>query len=209
MNVSFLQELYTAITTRGRQSPSAASSRQGNDAVVALSRSLLSSLGEASGMALASEIVTAHDAFDADERLRFFKLLKDEFGPDRERLEQAAARYVANIRAAGRASIAGSSRASASGTPAPTQSRLGKHGEARRNARGTLGVLSEKAGSSRGRCRLRSPFRLVVQSRLMGLHDRQAAASIRLRARAMPANQPWISALLRGSSDRFPVLSSA
>ena len=43
----------------------------------------------------------------------------------------------------------------------------------------------------------------------MGLHDRQAAASIRLRARAMPANQPWISALLRGSSDRFPVLSSA
>ena len=43
----------------------------------------------------------------------------------------------------------------------------------------------------------------------MGLHDRQAAASIRLRARAMPANQPWTSALLRGSSDRFPVLSSA
>ena len=43
----------------------------------------------------------------------------------------------------------------------------------------------------------------------MGLHDRQAVASIRLRARAMPANQPWISALLRGSSDRFPVLSSA
>jgi malonyl-CoA decarboxylase len=95
MNVSFLQELYTAITTRGRQSPSAASSRHGNDAVVALSRSLLSSLGEASGMALASEIVTAYDAFDADERLRFFELLKDEFGPDRERLEQAAARYVA------------------------------------------------------------------------------------------------------------------
>src|SRR5512132_4007734 len=95
MNVSFLQELYTAITTRGRQSPSAASSRHGNDAVVALSRSLFSSLGEASGMALASEIVTAYDAFDADERLRFFELLKDEFGPDRERLEQAAARYVA------------------------------------------------------------------------------------------------------------------
>ena len=44
---------------------------------------------------------------------------------------------------------------------------------------------------------------------IMGLHDRQAAASIWLRARAMPANQPWISALLRGSSDRFPVLSSA
>ena len=38
----------------------------------------------------------------------------------------------------------------------------------------------------------------------MGLHDRQAAASIRLRARAMPANQPWISALLRGSSEDFP-----
>ena len=48
-----------------------------------------------------------------------------------------------------------------------------------------------------------------VNSGEMGLHDRQAAASIRLRARAMPANQPGISALLRGSSDRFPVLSSA
>ena len=54
-------------------------------------------------------------------------------------------------------------------------------------------------------------LRVVVPELLeeMGLHDRQAAASIRLRARAMPANQPWISALLRGSSDRFPVLSSA
>ena len=49
----------------------------------------------------------------------------------------------------------------------------------------------------------------MVFSKQMGLHDRQAAASIRLRARAMPANQPWISALLRGSSDRFPILSSA
>ena len=28
-------------------------------------------------------------------------------------------------------------------------------------------------------------------------------------ARAAPANQPWKSALLRGNSDRFPVLSSA
>ena len=96
MNVTFLQELFSTITERGRGLLTVAPQRHGMDYVAELCRALLSGRGEASGMALASEIVTAYAALDAAERLRFFELLKEEFGPDRTRLREAARRYLAS-----------------------------------------------------------------------------------------------------------------
>jgi malonyl-CoA decarboxylase len=95
MNVSFLQDLLGTIVDRGRaiidqpaRAPAAPESLESR------CRALLSTRGEASGMALASEIVGAYSDFDEEQRLRFFEFLKAEFDPDRERLKEAAVRYA-------------------------------------------------------------------------------------------------------------------
>ena len=96
MNVAFLQELFSTITERGRELLTAEPQRQGMEDIATLCRALLSGRGEASGMALACEIATAYGALTAEDRQRFFDLLKDEFGPDRAQLKAAAARYLAS-----------------------------------------------------------------------------------------------------------------
>ena len=90
MNVMFLQELFSTITERGRGLLTVAPQRDGMANIAELCRALLSGRGEASGMALASEIVAAYGTLDGQGRLRFFELLKDEFGPDRTRLREAS-----------------------------------------------------------------------------------------------------------------------
>ena len=55
---------------------------------------------------------------------------------------------------------------------------------------------------------VRNWLRMVRNQEMLNGSPRPSGGSVD-SARAMPANQPWISALLRGSSDRFPVLSSA
>lgn len=57
--------------------------------IVELCRELLSARGEASGTALAKEVVDAWQALDADGRLAFFLTLARDFGVDREALEKA------------------------------------------------------------------------------------------------------------------------
>jgi malonyl-CoA decarboxylase len=97
MNVAFLRELLGTIADRGRAMiDPAANGPAAPESIENLCRALLSARGEASGIALASAIVAAYTAFDARERLRFFDLLKDAFGPDRDRLKEAATRYAAS-----------------------------------------------------------------------------------------------------------------
>lgn len=97
MNVAFLRELFGTITDRGRAKiDPAANGPAAPESIESLCRALLSTRGEASGIALASAIVATYTAFDPPERLRFFDLLKDAFGPDRDRLKEAATRYVAS-----------------------------------------------------------------------------------------------------------------
>jgi malonyl-CoA decarboxylase len=59
-----------------------------------LSRDLLSTRGEASGVSLACEIMNLYERLESDGRERFFDLLRLEFGPDRRALRELAARYA-------------------------------------------------------------------------------------------------------------------
>jgi malonyl-CoA decarboxylase len=97
MNVAFLRDLIGTIADRGRaKTDPAPNGPTAPESIESLCRALLSARGEASGIALASAVVAAYRTSDALERLRFFDLLKDAFGPDRERLKEAATRYAAS-----------------------------------------------------------------------------------------------------------------
>ncbi|MGE5346180.1 MAG: malonyl-CoA decarboxylase [Acidithiobacillales bacterium] len=64
-----------------------------SEALPLLSEALLSGRGEASGVALAREILNAYSRLSPDERLGFLKLLGDRFGADRSRLEPAISAF--------------------------------------------------------------------------------------------------------------------
>ena len=60
-----------------------------------LCEALLSNRGEASGVALATAILDRYDTLNADERLRFLKMLVDRFGADMAAVDLAIANYQA------------------------------------------------------------------------------------------------------------------
>ncbi len=95
MNVSFFQELLTAISERGRQllDLSGITSSQG-ESIEALSQALLSGRGEASGVAIARQILARYESLSADKRAAYFRFLADAFGPDAETLEKAVRLYL-------------------------------------------------------------------------------------------------------------------
>ncbi len=53
--------------------------------------------GEASGMALAREILSAYEAMDEPGRLAFFEMVEREFGPDPGAIRKASARYLETL----------------------------------------------------------------------------------------------------------------
>ena len=72
------------------------SDRSGDQPAQALGehcRELLDHRGEASGLALANEILTDYQALSAEERLEFFELLNEEFEPDPQAITDAADAY--------------------------------------------------------------------------------------------------------------------
>jgi malonyl-CoA decarboxylase len=79
-----------------RRRLSAATSEQASTALVDLCRELLDHRGEASGLALASEITTAYRAMDADERPAFFTSLLREFDVEDNAIFTAAENYRDN-----------------------------------------------------------------------------------------------------------------
>ena len=67
---------------------------RGADAdLVKLAEALLSERGEASGMALAGDLLAAYAALPGGDRLAFLRALAQRFGADRARLERAIDRY--------------------------------------------------------------------------------------------------------------------
>src|SRR5205809_4400571 len=62
-------------------------------ALYSLAVSLLSEPGEASGVALAKQILSGYSALGAADRLEFLQILADRFGPDPARLKTAIDRY--------------------------------------------------------------------------------------------------------------------
>ena len=101
MNASFFQDLLGSIAERGRSLIERSGGRPGGRATASpatlegLCRDLLSGRGEASGVALAKQVLDLYGRATAADRLAFFRLLARDFGPDRDRLRAAWQDYDA------------------------------------------------------------------------------------------------------------------
>jgi len=93
---SFFGDMIQAIADRGRKFLSANARVDGNnpvDIMEALCEALLSGRGEASGMALANDILNAWRRLSPDQQLDFMLRLLSRFGPRTEQLEKAIDAY--------------------------------------------------------------------------------------------------------------------
>ncbi len=96
--VSFFTDMLQSITDRGRQllfSGSRATQVATKVNLQTLCEMLLSSRGEASGMALAAEILDRWGALDIEGAQAFLHMLHEQFGPDKAKLDQAIENYRA------------------------------------------------------------------------------------------------------------------
>ena len=100
MNASFSGELLQTISERGRALIDRARERRGIDStrsesLIELAEHLLSGRGEASGVALAREILGRYAELTTGPRIAFFEALAERFGPDPGRMEAAIASWRA------------------------------------------------------------------------------------------------------------------
>src|SRR5882724_9420008 len=89
---AFFSELLSTISGRGRtllRRRVPADGKQDASGLIELCEALLSGRGEASGTAMARELLDRYHNLDEPSRLSFFKTLVRNFGPDREKLSQA------------------------------------------------------------------------------------------------------------------------
>ncbi len=101
MNASFFGELLQTISERGRALIDRARDRRGIDStrsesIIELCEHLISGRGEASGVALAREILTRYAELKTGPRIAFFEALAERFGPDTAKLEAAIAAWREN-----------------------------------------------------------------------------------------------------------------
>src|SRR5438270_6082719 len=94
MNTSFFGELLQTISERGRALIDRTRERRGDAAarshsLVELCEELLSGRGEASGVALARELLATYDELTTGPRIAFFEALATRCGVDRERIDAA------------------------------------------------------------------------------------------------------------------------
>jgi malonyl-CoA decarboxylase len=93
---SFFHQLFGSIADGGRvliDRQLRGLAREPGRAVTDLCHALLSQRGEASGAALAREVLYAYNGLDPAGRAAFFQHLVDEFGPEPEAIESAAHAY--------------------------------------------------------------------------------------------------------------------
>jgi malonyl-CoA decarboxylase len=97
MDSAFFSDLLASIAERGRSVlkltawPRDAENRAGS--LIDMCRALLTGRGEASGVALASEIFARYRSLSGAEQAALFRALAEDFGPDRQRVEDAVARW--------------------------------------------------------------------------------------------------------------------
>ncbi len=101
MNASFFGELLQSISERGRALLDRARDRRGVDStrsetLIELCEELLSGRGEASGVALAREILARYSELTTGPRIAFFEALAQRFGPDPARMETAITAWREN-----------------------------------------------------------------------------------------------------------------
>src|ERR1700743_1297798 len=89
---AFFSDLLASISERGRtllRRAGSSDDKQDVSELLELCEALLSGRGEASGTAMAREVLDCYHHLDENGRLTFFGTLSREFGPDRERLGRA------------------------------------------------------------------------------------------------------------------------
>jgi len=96
VNVSFLQELLNAVAEQGRQLlPWSARSGDASKDIAELAKALVSVRGEASGVAMAHQILTLYRGLKPEQKQGFFQFLAQALQPDQKEATAAAAAYVA------------------------------------------------------------------------------------------------------------------
>ncbi|ACE99121.1 Malonyl-CoA decarboxylase [Rhodopseudomonas palustris TIE-1] len=96
----FLGGLFNSLTERGRSLFGLTSSQpMSGDELIALSETLLSRRGEASGVALAASLLAGYEAADEDDKLAFLDALAEQFGPDLAELNAAIEAFRADASA--------------------------------------------------------------------------------------------------------------
>ncbi len=96
---AFFSDLVSSIAERGRGLlrlktwPTDAAGQASS--LIGLCRALLTGRGEATGVAIAAEILARYRTLDIEARQAFFRALADDFGPDHERLGQAIEKWTA------------------------------------------------------------------------------------------------------------------
>jgi malonyl-CoA decarboxylase len=89
---AFFSDLLSTISERSRtllRRGSPADTKQDASELIELCEALLSGRGEASGTAMAREVLDRYQHLDAAGRLAFFQTLARDYGPDREKLSHA------------------------------------------------------------------------------------------------------------------------
>lgn len=100
MNTSFFGDMFETVTERGRALIDRSlnrreSAQRRSESLADLCEELLSGRGEASGAALAREILNMYGELTTGPRIAFFEALASRFGPDRERIAKVADKYAA------------------------------------------------------------------------------------------------------------------
>ncbi len=89
---AFFSDLLSTISERGRtllRRGSPADAKQDASDLIELCEALLSGRGEASGTAMAREVLDRYHHLDEAGRIAFFRTLARDYGPDREKLSHA------------------------------------------------------------------------------------------------------------------------
>ncbi len=95
MNVSFLQELLNTVAEQSRALlPKSLFGNGDEDNIEVLARALMSGRGEASGVAIARQLLNRLHAATTDERTKFVGYLADELQPDAIAVTAAAEAYL-------------------------------------------------------------------------------------------------------------------
>ena len=96
---AFFSDLVSSIAERGRTLlrlktwPADAAGQAGS--LIDMCRALLTGRGEATGVAIAAEVLTRYRTLDAEARRGFFASLADDFGPDHDALTKAIEKWKA------------------------------------------------------------------------------------------------------------------
>jgi malonyl-CoA decarboxylase len=94
MRHAWFSRVLDSVADRGRDLLSLTTGKERHGTVRTLCEALLSGTGEASGMAIARDLVGQYDTLDEAGRVAFFTMV-ERVRPDPERLHEAAAAYVA------------------------------------------------------------------------------------------------------------------